>query len=440
MNSSLVAIVGRPNVGKSTLFNRITRSRSAVVHESAGVTRDRHIRPAEWSGHHFTLADTGGIIPFEEGTPFEREIAEVARATMKMADLVLFVVEVGSGITAYDQALASELHRLDQPVHLVVNKVDKELDQLEAAEFYALGFPVLHQISALHGRGVGDLLDAVVGALPAREFKQESALHLALVGRPNVGKSSLLNALTGSTNSLVSEVPGTTRDAVDSRIRWHGKDLVLVDTAGIRRRFKHNKGVEYFSVLRSIQAIQRCEVAVLLLDATEGVVAQDARVASEIHAAGKGALIAVNKWDAIEKDTMSFKRFSDRIREDLAFLSYAPVISISALQGTRTQRILETAWEVAREREKMVETSRLNSILEAAKQKNPPPMHQRGTGKIYYATQTGTAPPVFTLFVNRSAYFPRNYLRYLNNRIREAAGFSGTRIHLALREKERARR
>ncbi len=439
MPPALVAIVGRPNVGKSTLFNRITRTRSAVVHESAGVTRDRHIRPADWAGHNFTLADTGGIIPFEEGTPFEHEISEVARATMNMADAVIFVVDVGSGITAYDQALASELHRLEQPVHVVVNKVDKELDQLEAAEFHRLGFPSLYGVSAIHGRGVGDLLDAVVEGLPQAPARTEEALHLALLGRPNVGKSSLLNALTGASNSLVSEVPGTTRDAVDSRIRWHGKDMVLVDTAGIRRRFKHNKGVEYFSVLRSIQAIQRCDVAVLMLDATEGVVAQDARVASEIHDAGKGVLIAVNKWDAIEKDTMTFKHFTDRIHEDLAFIRYAPVVSISALVGTRTGRILEMAWELAREREKTVETSRLNSILEAAKRKNPPPMYQRGTGKIYYATQTGTAPPVFTLFVNRSAYFPRNYLRYLNNRIREAVGFTGTRIRITLREKERSR-
>ncbi len=439
MSLPLVAIVGRPNVGKSTLFNRITGGRSAVVHEESGVTRDRHVRPAEWSGRHFTLADTGGIVPFEEGQPFEKEITEVALATVDMAEVVVMVVDVGSGITSYDEALARRLRKLDKPVFLVVNKADKDSDLLDAAAFYRLGLGEPHGVSALHGRGVGDLLDEVVGALGEGTPPPPSDLRIALVGRPNVGKSSLLNTLTGTTHSLVSEVPGTTRDAVDTRLRWQGRDLLLVDTAGIRRRFKHHKGVEYFSVLRSIQAIQRCEVAVLLLDATEGIVAQDARVAGEIHDAGKGVVIAVNKWDAIEKDTMTFKRFVERIHDELAFLRYAPVVSISATERTRAPKVLELAWTVGQERKKTVETSRLNDILETAKRRNPPPMYNRGTGKIYYATQTGTAPPTFTLFVNRAAWFPRHYLRYLNNRIREAVGFSGTRIRLVLREKEKKR-
>ncbi len=433
----LVAIVGRPNVGKSTLFNRITRSRSAVVHEDSGVTRDRHVRPAEWSGRHFTLADTGGIVPYEEGERFEKEITEVALATIEMADEVVMVVDVGSGITSYDEALARQLRKLDKPVLLVVNKADKDGDIPQSAEFFRLGLGEPYPVSALHGRGVGDLLDAVIAGLGEGTPPPESDLRIALVGRPNVGKSSLLNTLTGQPRSLVSEVPGTTRDAVDSRLRWQGHDLLLVDTAGIRRRFKHHKGIEYFSVLRSIQAIERCEVAILLLDATEGIVAQDARVAGEIHDAAKGVVIAVNKWDAIEKDTMTFQHFVRRIHDELAFLRYAPVVSISATERTRAPKVLELAWKVGQERKKTVETSRLNDILETAKRRNPPPMYNRGTGKIYYATQTGTAPPTFTLFVNRAAYFPRHYLRYLNNRIRDAVGFSGTRIRIVLREKER---
>ncbi len=437
MASSLVAIVGRPNVGKSTLFNRITRSRAAVVHEQAGVTRDRHLRPADWAGRYFTLADTGGIVPHEEGEPFEQEISEVARATIELADSVLFLVDVGSGITAHDLAIARELNRMGKRALLVVNKADKDADHLEASIFYKLGLGEPYPVSSLHGRGVGDLLDALIEGLPEGQPETASELKVALVGRPNVGKSSLLNTLVGSEQSLVSDVPGTTRDAVDSRIRWQGHDLVLVDTAGIRRRFKHNKGIEYFSVLRSIQAVNRCDVAVLMLDATEGIVAQDARVAGEIHNAGKGVVIAVNKWDAIEKDTMTFRRFEEQVHDELAFLRYAPVVSISALDRTRTGRILELAWKVGEERQKTVETSRLNDIIETAKRRNPPQMYNRGTGRIYYATQTGKGPPTFTLFVNRSAFFPRHYLRYLNNRLREAVGFVGTRIRLSLREKER---
>jgi GTP-binding protein len=244
-----------------------------------------------------------------------------------------------------------------------------------------------------------------------------------------------LNKLAGEERMLVSDVPGTTRDAVDTRVRWHDHELLLVDTAGIRRKFKHEKGVEYFSVLRSLRAVERCDVAVLLLDAVEGIVAQDARVAGAIHDAGRGAVIALNKWDAVAKDTHTLKAHEARIREELAFLSYAPLVSISATEGVRTGRILELAWEVGQERKKTVETSGLNDILERAQARNPPKVHNRGTGKVYYATQTGTAPPTFTLFVNKAEYFPRNHLRFLANTLREAHGFTGTRIRLVLKER-----
>lgn len=429
----LVAIVGRPNVGKSTLFNRLTRSRTAVVHEESGVTRDRLVRPAEWTGVTFLVADTGGIVPFEEGTPFEAEITSIAREAIAAADAVVFVVDVHSGITSFDQAIARELRGLDKPVVLVVNKAEKDGDVYEAAAFHKLGLGDPVAISALHGRGTGDLLDVLVRDLPSRRQEPAADLRIALVGRPNVGKSSLLNALVGADRTLVSDVPGTTRDAIDTNLKWHGHTLTLVDTAGIRRRVKHHKGVEYFAMLRAVQAIQRCDVAVMLLDASSGIVAQDAKVAGEIHEAGRGAIVLWNKWDLVEKETMTYKRFEQEVRDHLPFLSYAPVLTISATERQRISKILELAWSIGETREKKIETSKVNDVLERAIARNPPKVHNRGTGKVYYATQTGTSPPRFTLFVNRVDFFPRHYIRYLNNQLREAFSFPGTRIHLELR-------
>jgi len=432
----MVAIVGRPNVGKSTLFNRITGSRSAVVHEEAGVTRDRHVRPADWNGLPFLLVDTGGMVPVPEGDLFESEITAVAKEAIAQADVLLFMVDVHNGITQADEAIARELRGIDKPVHLVVNKLEREGDLSDAAIFHRLGLGEPHPVSALHGVGTGDLLDVLTANLPVREPEPPVDLRVALLGRPNVGKSSLLNTLVGETRALVSDVPGTTRDAIDTDIKWHGHSVRLVDTAGIRRRSNHQKGVEYFSVLRSIQALERCDVAILLLDATSGVVAQDARIAGEIHDAGKGVVVVWNKWDLIHKDDRTYLEFSQKVKDDLAFLPYAPVFTISATERTRTGRILETAWRIHREEcLRKVETSRLNEVLERAVAANPPKVHRNTVGKIFYATQTGTAPPEFTLFVNRPQAFARHYLRYLNNRIREEWPFEGTRIRIKLRER-----
>ncbi len=330
-----------------------------------------------------------------------------------------------------------ELRGLDKPVFVAVNKSERRQDFSDAADFHRLGMEKVRAVSALHGDGVADLLDDLVGVLPERPPIEESPcdLAVALVGRPNVGKSSLLNAIVGERRALVSEIAGTTRDTVDTELNWRKHRIRLVDTAGLRRKGRHDKGVEYFSILRTLRAVERCDVAVLLIDAEQGIVAQDARVAGEIHEKGRGCVIAVNKWDAIAKDTMTAKRFEEELRRELAFLSYAPVITISALEGQRVGRVLETAWEVGQAQRKKVETSVLNDILDKAMRRNPPKAHKGRMGKVYYATQTAVAPPTFTLFVNQPSNFVRHYLRYLNNRIREAVGFEGTRILIDLRKR-----
>ena len=437
MSLPVVVVVGRPNVGKSTLFNRIIGKREAVVSPEAGVTRDQHVHPAEWNGRNFMVVDTGGIVPFGDKDVFDEPVSAIARQAILNADAVVFVVDVRSGITSQDEAVARDLRGIEKPVFLCVNKVENAVDRSEVSTFHRLGLGEPFAVTALHGDGSGDLLDAVAAALPERGPDVEpDDLSIALIGRPNVGKSSLLNAIVGSERALVSEIAGTTRDAIDTLVRWHKRRIRLIDTAGIRRRHKHDKGVEYYSVLRSLNSLARCDVAVLLLDATEGVVAQDQRVAGEIHESGRGVIIALNKWDAVEdKDDRTFLKHEKMIRDELPFLSYAPVVSISALDGQRVPRILEMCWHVGQERQKSVETSRLNDILGKALQKNPPRSYNGGTGKVYYATQTGKAPPVFRLFVNKPEVFPRHYIRYLNNQLREELGFEGSRIRLDLRKR-----
>lgn len=437
MSLPVVAVVGRPNVGKSTLFNRIIGKREAVVAPEAGVTRDQHLHPADWNGRSFMLVDTGGIVPFGDKDVFDEPVSAIARQAIETSDAIVMVVDVKNGITTQDEAVARELRGIDRPVFLLVNKVESPSDRSEVGAFVRLGLGDPFPASALHGEGSADMLDALVAALPERApDREQDDLSIALIGRPNVGKSSLLNALVGSERTLVSEVAGTTRDSIDTVLKWHGRRIRLIDTAGIRRRHKHEKGVEYFSVLRSLNSLARCDVAVLLLDATEGIVAQDQRVAGEINESGKGCLIALNKWDAVEdKDDRTFLKHQDDVRTELRFMSWAPVVSISALEGQRVQRILDMAWTIGQERAKKVETSHLNEILHKAMQKNPPRPYNNGTGKVFYATQTGVAPPVFRIFVNRPEVFPRHYIRYLNNQLRAELGFEGSRIRLDLRKR-----
>jgi GTP-binding protein len=430
-----VAIIGRPNVGKSTLFNRIIGARRAVVHETAGVTRDRLIEQTEWAGHPFLLVDTGGIIPFgESDSPFDHLVTEIAREAAKQADVVLFLVDGQVGPSAWDDAIADLLRRSGKPVVLAVNKIEKEANRLAVPDFFKLGLGEPSPVSALHGQGVGDLLDRLVADFPQLETESPCDCRVAIVGRPNVGKSSLLNRLVGRSEALVSEIPGTTRDAVHTDLRWHGRVLRLIDTAGLRRKSKIKEAVEAFSAMRTRRALADCDVAVLMVDASTGPVAQDARIAGTIHDGGKGVLVAFNKWDLVEKDHTTYRQVWEEFLRQVPFLSYAPWFTFSALSRQRLGRILETVWKVHEARQQRVETAELNRFLSTVVAHQAPRFHAGGVGKIYFATQAEKAPPTVVLSVNSPGFFARNYLRYLNNRLREQYGFPGNRIFVKLRK------
>ncbi len=432
-----VAIVGRPNVGKSTLFNRICGRRRAVVHEQPGVTRDRLIETAEWAGHGFYLIDTGGIIPFGESvSDFDEQVTQIARDAIVAADVILFLVDGQTGPLDWDDHIARELRRSGKPVVLAVNKTEKEASRHAAGEFYRLGLGDPTTISALHGQGVGDLMDRVVEGFPQVLAEESPAdCNVAILGRPNVGKSSLLNALTGRDEALVSEIPGTTRDSIHTDLKWHGRTLRLIDTAGLRRKARVSAAVEYFSNLRSLRALELCDVAVLMIDASTGPVTQDSKIAGLIHDSGKGVVVALNKWDLVpEKGNRTHLDAWEAFCREIPFLTYAPWFTFSALTHQRLGRILETVWQVHEERQQRIGTSQLNDFLARVVAHQPPRPHQNGIGKIYYGAQVGTAPPVFQLSVNEPRFFARNYLRYLNNQLREAYGFKGTRIFVKLKK------
>ncbi len=430
-----VAIIGRPNVGKSTLFNRVIGQRRAVVHETPGVTRDRIAERTDWNGHPFVLLDTGGIVPFGETvSQFDQVVTDIALDAIAEADVVLFLVDGQAGVTAWDQHIAELLRKSGKPVALGVNKVEKQANLYAVSEFYKLGLGDPLPISALHGQGVGDLLDRVAADFPEGEVEAPCDCRVAIVGRPNVGKSSLLNLLVGREEALVSDIPGTTRDGVHTDLRWHGRTVRLIDTAGLRRRARVEEAVELFSALRAERAIEECDVAVLVVDAAAGTVGQDARIAGMIHDAGKGVIVAFNKWDLVEKDGKTYLRVWERFLQDVPFLGYAPHFTLSALTRQRSGRLLEMVWEVFEARAKRVETSELNRFLESVVREQPPRSHEGGTGRIYFATQAETAPPTFVLSVNSPAVFARNYLRFLNNRLRAEYGFPGNRIFIRLKE------
>jgi GTP-binding protein len=432
-----VAIVGRPNVGKSTLFNRIVRQRRAVVHEQAGVTRDRLIETTDWAGHGFYLIDTGGIIPFGESvSDFDEAVTQIARDAIIEADVVVFMVDGQTGPLDWDQSIARDLLRSGKPVVLAVNKTEKEVNRIGAAEFYALGLGEPYTISALHGQGVGDLMDEIVKGFPAEPAVEEPAdCSIAILGRPNVGKSSLLNALLGREEALVSDIPGTTRDSIHTDLKWHGKTLRLIDTAGLRRKARVKGAVEYFSNLRSLRSLDLCDVAVLMIDSGTGPVMQDSKIAGLIHDSGKGVVVALNKWDLIQDKgpNTHLKAWDDFCRE-MPFLTYAPWFTFSVLTRQRIGRILETVWNVHEGRQKRIGTSELNGFLERIVAHQPPRPHQNGIGKIYFGTQIETAPPVIMLSVNEPRFFARNYLRYINNQLRQEYGFPGSRIFVKLKK------
>ena len=505
----VVALVGRPNVGKSTLFNRVVGDdRAAIVEDRARTTRDRLYGDAEWNGRRFVVVDTGGL-EMSPGDPIEAQVQLQARLAINEADVIVFMVDAATGPTPGDQDASELLRRTTKPVLVAANKADNEKRELDAAEFYAFGWEETFAISANHGRGVGDLLDAIVWALPpesdaetARKARQAEAEAwaddmaagriepfatgeddeavdgdeaddgdedeepgqasdaaarwdammaaeddeppaIAFVGRPNVGKSSLLNSLLGETRTIVSETPGTTRDAIDTTIPWGRSEVVLIDTAGIRKRGKVASGpaAERYSTLRALKAISRADVAVLVLDAADGLTAQDAHVAGYVIEEGKGLVIAVNKWDIVEDKThKTFDEFSANLRRELPFIDYAPVVSISAKTGQRVQKVLELAVDVWGERRRRIPTGELNRLISAAIERTPPAMVRGRRAKIRYATQAGVAPPTFVFFATDPTSIHFSYRRYLENRLRDAYSFDGTPIRLVFREQIREKR
>jgi len=496
----IVAIVGRPNVGKSTLFNRILGQRSAIVEDRARTTRDRLYGDTEWNGRRFVVVDTGGL-ELSTDDAIEARVQEQARLAIAEADVILFLVDAISGLTPADLEAAAILRRATAPVIVAVNKADNEKRELEAAEFHSLGWDETYAISAAHGRGTGDLLDAIVWALPpesvaelarkareaeadawatevaagrlepyvvgdadvdeddtdgegdaidstdAEERRWDAAMAadadgepaaIAFIGRPNVGKSSLLNALLGEDRAIVSEIPGTTRDAIDTRLAWGRSEVVLIDTAGIRRRGKVAAGpaAERYSTLRALHALTRADVAVLVIDAVEGLTSQDAHVAGYVIEEGKGLVIAVNKWDLVaDKTDKTFDQYIEWIRNEVPFLDFAPIVSISAKTGQRVGRVLEAAIDIWGERRKRVPTGELNRVVIAAIERTPPPPVRGHRPKLFYATQAAVAPPTFVFFASDASAVHFSYRRFLENRLRESFGFDGTPIRLVFRDR-----
>lgn len=450
MTIPIVALVGRPNVGKSALFNRIAGQRLSIVEDLPGTTRDRLYADAEWTAAPFTLVDTGGIElvqgsdgaqrgskPLSVGSAdFRREIREQAQVAIEEADVVVFLVDAKEGITAGDQDVAEVLRRSLKPVVLAANKADNAERRLAAVEFYELGLGEPYAISALHGTGVGDLLDAIVEHFPrVEEEPEDDALKIAIIGRPNVGKSSLLNALLGSQRSIVSDIPGTTRDAIDTRLDREGRPVVLIDTAGIRKRGSIEQGVEKYSVLRALRAIQRADVVALVLDASQGVVAQDAHIASYALEEWKGIMVLVNKWDLIEKDGNTINDYTRAVRSELKFLEYVPLLFISALTRQRVNKVLDLAEKLQAERHVRIPTGELNRLVQEALVRHRAPSKVGKQLKVFYATQVAVAPPTFAFFVNDAELVHFSYERYLENQIRTHYPFEGTPIKLVFRNR-----
>ena len=451
----MIALVGRPNVGKSTLFNRIVGQRLAVVYDQPGTTRDRLHAPAEWGGVPFTVVDTGGIevlpetvvagrrpgperVLAQDSAPFIPLMRAQAEQAIQEADAIVFLTDAASGLTAGDSEVANILRRSRRPVFLAANKADNPRLRQAALEFYALGLGAVYPISALHSTGVADLLDDVVEALPSSEPEvEDESVKLAIVGRPNVGKSSLLNRLLGEERAIVSPIPGTTRDAIDTYLEWEGSPVTLIDTAGIRRRGKVGRGVEHYSVLRALRAIQRADVALLVIDGVEGVIAQDAHVAGLILDEWASVVVLVNKWDAVEKDTQTMVEYTGWIREAFRFLDYVPVLFISALTGQRVHKVLPTALAVQTARFQRIPTGELNRLVRNALVRHAPPSKRGKRLRIYYVSQPGVDPPTFVFHVNDPDLVHFGYERYLENRLREAHEFPGTPLRLVFRQRER---
>jgi len=454
MQKPVVAIVGRPNVGKSTLFNRLAERRMAIVDDIPGTTRDRLATEVEWTGVVFDIVDTGGLDPTQVGPgkgqeplsigshQFIDEIRNQAEIAIQESDAILFVVDGQSGVTPADREINESLRKFQQikdgeaypPVLLVVNKCDNKETRQNAVQFYELGYDEIYIISAIHGSATGDMLDALVKVLPAGgEQEEDTSVKIAIVGKPNVGKSSLLNKITGEDRVIVSNIPGTTRDSIDTSLIYKDVPITIIDTAGIRKRGSIEPGVEKFSVIRAMKAIERSDVALLVVDAYEGVKSQDTHVAGYIMDEWKSAVVVINKWDLIEKDTHTMAEFTNYVRFELNFMDYVPILFTSALTGKRVDQILDLALEVQKERMVRLPTSQVNRILRNAQDKHPAPSKAGRHFKIYYGSQVRNDPPTFLLHVNDPKLTHFTYLRFIENQIREQAPFVGTPIKILLR-------
>ena len=435
----LVAVVGRPNVGKSTFFNKIAGQRIAIVEDIPGVTRDRVCADCEWLSHRFTLIDTGGIDP-RSTDPLRIQMRHQAEIAMEMADVILFFVDGKQGLTADDADVANMLRRAGAPVLLVVNKIDSPAQMDNQYDFYSLGMGDPIAISSTNMMGLGDLLDVIVSHFPAQqeEAVEDPPIHIAVVGRPNVGKSTLVNRLLGQDRVMVSDIPGTTRDAIDAPFERDGQRYTIIDTAGIRRkRAIEEDSLERYSVVRSLAAVRRCDVALILLDANDGVTEQDTKIAGFVEREGKAAVVVVNKWDIVEKDTSTMEAMRKQVLSDLKFMDWAPVLFLSALTGARTQKLLQAVNDAYAMSCKRVTTGVLNDILADAQLAQQTPASGGRRLKIYYGTQQSTQPPTFVLFVNDETLMHFAYQRYLENQFRKAFGFEGTPIRFVLREKNK---
>ena len=432
----VIAIVGRPNVGKSTLFNRIARGKKAIVWNEPGVTRDRNYADVEWEERSFTLIDTGGFEPVSKDRIFI-QMREQCELAMEEANVILFVMDGKEGLTPSDNEIADILRRQKKPVFYVVNKIDGPKDEEKVFEFYELGVEPIHSISAEHRYGVDGLMEEVIKVLPGstEEKWDRKATRVTVVGRPNVGKSSLINRLLGYKRVIVDETPGTTRDAIDTLFERDGKRYILIDTAGIRRKSRISLRLEKYSIVEALRTIDRSDVAILLLDSKEGVTDQDARIGGFIHEKGKGCVLVVNKWDLVKKDSQTMVQYEREVREELKYLSYTPILFVSALKGQRMKRVLEAVDHVADQTEKRIPTSQLNKYFGHWVERFPPPLYKNRSVKLNYITQVSTAPPTFVIYTNYPDGIHFSYERYLLNQMRETFSFEGVPVRLHFRKK-----
>lgn len=437
MSKPILAVVGRPNVGKSTFFNRIIGERKAIVEDVPGVTRDRIYAETEWNGREFAIIDTGGIEASTDD-PILSQMKDQAVVAMDMADLILFMVDGKEGLTTADIEVGAILRRTGKKVILVVNKIDNPSKMPDTIyDFYELGLGEPIPISSANMLNIGDLLDEIVSGFPDKDYEaDEENIKLAIIGKPNVGKSSLVNALTKENRVIVSPIAGTTRDSIDTPFSFEGNDFTLIDTAGLRRRSKVYDSIEKFSVIRAIAAIERCDICILMIDAMEGITEQDKKIAGIAHEAGKGMMIVINKWDLVEKETNTMRDYERKVRAELLFASYAPILFTSVLQGRRIYDILRKAAAIQEIRMRRITTGKLNNLIEDAVMMRQPPSDKGKRLKIYYAAQIGVAPPLFSFNINSRELMHFSYARYLENRLREAYDFEGTSVKFVYNEKK----